>query len=106
VRRAARLLPALALLAAAAAAAEPRGVPEGEDARLGYSVGYQVGGDFRRSGVPLDAALVAEGIRDALAGSPPRLAADEMRRALTELRERTEGTETPGPAGAEDARGR
>ena len=35
---------------------------EDENARINYSVGYQVGGDFRRQGIELDPEVVAKGI--------------------------------------------
>jgi len=61
---------------------------EDENARINYSVGYQVGGDFRRQGIDLDAEVVAKGIEDALSGSKPPLTPVEMRKELTELQRR------------------
>jgi FKBP-type peptidyl-prolyl cis-trans isomerase FklB len=58
-------------------------------ARLGYSIGYQVGSDFRRQGVEIDPQVVLMGLRDALTGSEPRMTLPEMREALVELSRRT-----------------
>ena len=58
---------------------------EDENARINYSVGYQVGGDFRRQGLELDPEVVAKGIEDALSGNKPLMTPAEMRKALTEL---------------------
>jgi FKBP-type peptidyl-prolyl cis-trans isomerase FklB len=62
---------ALAVLAASSAAAEPLDL-EDETTRINYSVGYQIGGDFKRQGVALDAEAVVRGIEDALAGASRR----------------------------------
>ena len=56
--------------------------------RTGYSIGYQIGGDFRRQGVELDPELVVQGIEDALSGEEPLLSPAEMRNELTELQRR------------------
>jgi FKBP-type peptidyl-prolyl cis-trans isomerase FklB len=58
--------------------------------RLGYSVGYQVGGDFRRDGLPLDVERVIEGVRHALEGAEPRLSPQQMRESLIWLEEQSE----------------
>jgi FKBP-type peptidyl-prolyl cis-trans isomerase FklB len=65
--------------------------PESDAQKLGYSIGYQVGGDFRRQGRPLDAELVIEGVRHALEGAEPRLTPAEMRRVLYELEQESAG---------------
>ena len=61
---------------------------EDKNARINYSVGFQVGGDFQRQGIALDPEVVAKGIEDALSGSPPQLTPAEMRKELTELQGR------------------
>jgi FKBP-type peptidyl-prolyl cis-trans isomerase FklB len=76
----------LALLSGPSLAAE---APELEDEqqKLSYSVGYQVGGDFRRQGLEIDPELVVKGVMDAQAGSVPLMTPGEMRQTLTELRQ-------------------
>ena len=61
---------------------------EDETTRINYSLGYQIGGDFDRQGVTLDADAVIAGIEDARSGSEPRMSPGEMRRTLAELKRR------------------
>jgi FKBP-type peptidyl-prolyl cis-trans isomerase FklB len=68
-----------------------------EKDRISYSVGYQVGGDFKRQQVELNAAAMVKGIEDALAGGEPLLTPEEMRQTLVELKKRV-------VAGQEEAR--
>ena len=83
---------ALSLLPGATLAGES---PErgDEKQKLSYSVGYQVGGDFRRLGLPIDAELVVQGVVDALAGSEPLMTPDEMQQTLTELKRQAAAAE-------------
>ena len=76
---------ALALVAAPLAAAEPLKLEE-ETPRINYSLGYQIGGDFKRQGVEMDAEAVVQGIRDALAGAEPQMTPAEMNATLSELK--------------------
>ncbi|MGA7755545.1 MAG: FKBP-type peptidyl-prolyl cis-trans isomerase [Candidatus Sulfotelmatobacter sp.] len=52
-----------------------------------YALGMKIGGDLRRQSVntAVDPALVARGLRDALAGTKALLTEDEERAALTQL---------------------
>lgn len=59
---------------------------ENDTTRINYSLGYQIGGDFKRQGVDMDADAVVQGIRDALEGAEPQMSAAEMRATLTELK--------------------
>jgi FKBP-type peptidyl-prolyl cis-trans isomerase FklB len=85
MRRVSLVVLTLALLSGASFAEEPPDRGD-EKQKLSYSVGYQVGGDFRRLGLPIDAELVVRGVVDALAGSEPLMTPDEMRQTLTELK--------------------
>jgi len=69
---------------------------ESEDAKANYSVGYQIGGDLKRQGVPFDSNAFVAGIRDAVEGGEPRLSEEERRTTLTELRRRIAATEQAG----------
>jgi FKBP-type peptidyl-prolyl cis-trans isomerase FklB len=75
---------ALGLLPGAASDGE-KAQPQGEKERLSYSVGYQVGGDFRRQGLTVNPEMVIQGVLDALAGAEPRMTASEMRSTLADL---------------------
>jgi hypothetical protein len=63
--------------------AAPAPAPEGE--KLGYAIGRQVGGDFRRLERELDVEALRAGLRDALAGAEPRWSPAAMREALRAL---------------------
>ncbi len=54
--------------------------------RMSYSLGYQIGGDFRRQGVEMDAAAVLRGIEDALADADPQIPRKAMSEILMELK--------------------
>ncbi len=89
----------LALALPAACRPNPSNGPvalESEDAKANYSVGYQIGGDFKRQGVPLDSAALVAGIRDAVEGDEPRLSEEERRTTLTELKRRVVAAEEAG----------
>ena len=61
---------------------------EDETARLNYSLGYQIGGDFKRQGVEMDADAVVAGIADALEGGMPQIPRKEMHAMLVELKQK------------------
>jgi len=61
---------------------------ESDDAKVSYSIGYQIGGDFERQGVPLDDQALLAGIRDAVAGADAKLSEDERRTTLAALQTR------------------
>jgi FKBP-type peptidyl-prolyl cis-trans isomerase FklB len=61
---------------------------KGENDRVSYSVGYQVGGDFKRQGVELNPDLLVKGIQDALAESKPLMTPEEMRKTLVDLKKK------------------
>ena len=67
-----------ALLAAAGGfAADPALKTQRE--KTSYALGIEVGSNLKRQGVDLDAALVAQGIRDALSGGTMLLTEAEVR---------------------------
>ena len=39
---------------------------EDKTTRINYSLGHQIGGDFKRQGVEMNAEAVVQGIRDAI----------------------------------------
>jgi len=57
-----------------------------ETARINYSLGYQIGGDFKRQGVKMNPEAVVKGIEDALSGAKPLMEPKDMQAALTELK--------------------
>ena len=59
---------------------------EGPSDQVSYSLGHQIGRDFKRQGVVLDAEAIARGIADGLAGAAPELSAEAMQRILGGLK--------------------
>jgi FKBP-type peptidyl-prolyl cis-trans isomerase len=53
--------------------------------KASYAVGISIGSGLHRQGVPVDAALVARGLRDAMTGAKPLLTDDEMKAVLAQL---------------------
>jgi FKBP-type peptidyl-prolyl cis-trans isomerase FklB len=53
--------------------------------KASYAVGMSIGTGLHRQGVPVDAALVARGLRDGMTGAKPLLTDDEMKTVLTQL---------------------
>ena len=73
--------------AGTALAAEPLNF-EAETTRINYSLGYQIGGDFKRQNVELSAEAVVQGIEDALADAEPKMSPEEIRTTLTQLKQK------------------
>jgi FKBP-type peptidyl-prolyl cis-trans isomerase len=87
-----RAIPIVAYLCGISLAGEQ---PElkAENDRISYSLGYQIGGDFKRQGVGLDPDLLVKGIQDAMSGTTPRMPPQEMRKTLVDLKKKVEADE-------------
>ncbi|WP_020676321.1 FKBP-type peptidyl-prolyl cis-trans isomerase N-terminal domain-containing protein [Geopsychrobacter electrodiphilus] len=79
---------ALSLFCTACAFAATKVDLKDETAQISYSLGYQIGGDFKSQGVGLDATAVVEGIQDAIASNEPRIAPKEMTALLVALKQK------------------
>ncbi len=77
---------ALMTVPAASVCAEETLKLDNETARINYSLGYQIGGDFKRQGVEMNAEAVVKGIEDALSGAEPLMPTQEMNTTLMELK--------------------
>jgi FKBP-type peptidyl-prolyl cis-trans isomerase FklB len=75
----------LAIQSAGVCAAEPVKLDD-RTARINYSLGYQIGGDFKRQGIEMDADAVVKGIEDALSGTEPLMPQKAMNGILMELK--------------------
>ena len=73
------------LYAGARAADEPVQLMTDSD-KISYSVGYQVGGDFKSQGVELNSKAMLRGVQDALSGGAPLMEQEAMRRTLIDLK--------------------
>jgi FKBP-type peptidyl-prolyl cis-trans isomerase len=59
-----------------------------ENDRINYSMGHQIGGDFKRQRIDINPELLVRGIEDAVAGKEPLLTQQEMRNTLVDLKKR------------------
>jgi len=59
---------------------------DSETARVNYSLGFQIGGDFKRQGIELDRDTMVKGIEDAISGAEPLMKAEDMHSTLVELK--------------------
>jgi FKBP-type peptidyl-prolyl cis-trans isomerase FklB len=85
------VVPAVFFVAASAAGTALAEAPlnfEDEGARISYSLGYQIGDDFKRQKVEMVAEAVVQGIQDALSGAEPKMPAAEMNATLTQLKQK------------------
>ena len=60
-----------------------------DKAKESYSVGYQFGQNLKKMETDLDVDVLSAAIEDGLSGKESRLSEEEMRSALTKLREKT-----------------
>ena len=56
-----------------------------EKAKINYSVGYQIGDDFKRQGVEINPEALVKGIQDALSGEKGLMTPQERRNTLVNL---------------------
>lgn len=59
-----------------------------ETDKTSYALGYQIGGDFRRQKMDLNAPAVVRGIADAQTDATPLMTEERMRATLTELKQK------------------
>jgi FKBP-type peptidyl-prolyl cis-trans isomerase FklB len=81
--------PVLGLLCSVCYAAEKSKL-ETENEKINYSVGYQLGGDFKRQGITMDAESVVKGIEDALTGAEPLMDSEARNTTLMELQRKVD----------------
>jgi FKBP-type peptidyl-prolyl cis-trans isomerase FklB len=83
------ILPVLltGLIAGAAHAGEALNL-EDEAARISYSLGYHIGGDFKRQNVEMNTTAVIQGIQDAISGAEPKMTSEEISTTLSDLKQK------------------
>jgi len=69
-----------------------------EKAKINYSVGYQIGNDFKRQGVEINPEALIKGIQDAISESTPLMTAEEQRAALVNLQRKVDAQQKPDDA--------
>ncbi len=82
------LAPIILLLAASISQAGDKPQLQGEKDKINYSVGYQIGGDFKRQGVALNPEALVQGVRDALNGANPMMPREEINEILLMLKKK------------------
>jgi FKBP-type peptidyl-prolyl cis-trans isomerase FklB len=80
-------VPVLGLLCGVCSAAEPVELKT-ENEKINYSVGYQIGGDFKRQEVEIKPDIFLQGIEDAISDGKPLLDEQERRATLMALAQR------------------
>jgi FKBP-type peptidyl-prolyl cis-trans isomerase FklB len=55
--------------------------------KVSYSIGLDIGANFKRQSVELDSKALAAGIADGLSGAKPALAEDEVRKVLADFQQ-------------------
>jgi len=80
-------LTCLGLLAPTACAQEQPPVKT-EQQKISYSLGYNIGRDFRQKKLDIDADVLMRGMKDALADRKTALSEEEMRQAMQELQKK------------------
>jgi FKBP-type peptidyl-prolyl cis-trans isomerase FklB len=68
--------------------AEEKPLLTDENGRINYSVGYQIGGDFKRQEVELNSEALVQGIKDSLEETQPLMSEEEMRSTLIDLKKK------------------
>lgn len=59
-----------------------------DEDKVGYSIGFQIGGDFKQQGISLKPETLAKGVQDALSGAQPAMKPEEMEKTMSDLRQR------------------
>ncbi len=73
------------LLVADIHAADQPGALKDETAKINYSVGYQIGSDFKLQEIEIRSEAVLRGIQDAMSDSNSLMSPQEMRNSMAEL---------------------
>jgi FKBP-type peptidyl-prolyl cis-trans isomerase FklB len=76
------------ILAAPVCRADDPATLEQEPDRISYSLGHQIGMDFKRQGIELDSAALEQGIQDGSAGSEPLVDRKDMEARLVKLKDK------------------
>ncbi len=83
-----RLMVAVVLMGFAGLAhAEDRPVLKTDKDKVSYSIGLDIGTNFKRQSVDLDQKALAAGIADGLSGGKPLLTEDEVRKVLAQFQQ-------------------
>lgn len=65
--------------------AAPAGPLKTQKDKVSYSIGLDIGKNFKNQGIDVDPAVLARGMRDAMAGNKPLLTEDEVQQVMIEF---------------------
>ncbi|HEX9698854.1 MAG TPA: FKBP-type peptidyl-prolyl cis-trans isomerase [Acidobacteriota bacterium] len=65
----------------------PAGTPETLEERASYAIGFSAGQSFTEQGAEIDVDRLVQGLRDALEGAEPALAAEQMQATMMEYQQ-------------------
>ncbi len=72
---------------AGAAQAQSKPSLKTDNEKVSYSIGLDIGANFKRQSVELDSKALAAGIADGLSGAKPALSEDEVRKVLADFQQ-------------------
>ncbi|MCU7851892.1 MAG: FKBP-type peptidyl-prolyl cis-trans isomerase [Candidatus Thiodiazotropha sp. (ex Monitilora ramsayi)] len=76
------------LIAASPATAEDQTPLSDDTAKINYSVGYQIGSDFKYQNIEIRSDAILQGIRDAMKGNEGQMTNAQMRQVMADLGKR------------------
>jgi FKBP-type peptidyl-prolyl cis-trans isomerase len=71
--------------------------------KFSYAIGMKMGSNFNKQSVPVDASIMARGIKDAMAGGKTALTDDEAQAAIMEMQKQVQAKQQEKMKGAGDA---
>ena len=80
------LLLLLLLMPGSSCLAAERVAPSDATGEINYSLGFQIGEDFQRQGIPFQSEMLVQGIQDALEKSKPLMSRQAMHETLVTLK--------------------
>lgn len=81
----------IVLLSVPGYAGEKQAIKAEKD-KVSYSLGYQIGGDFKQQRMDIDTDALLKGIEDALAEMEPQISRDKMQETLLEMKHKIEAS--------------
>jgi FKBP-type peptidyl-prolyl cis-trans isomerase FklB len=73
-------------------AGEPVEIKDQND-KVNYSIGYQIGSDFKKQGVEIAPEILVRGVKDAQSGAEAPMSKEDMQKTLMDLQQRVKDAE-------------
>lgn len=97
------ILPLLIVLTSLPLHAEP-GKPATDKEKMSYSLGHQLGSNYKHQSMDVDPDMLRQGIQDALAGTPPALSEADMDKLRADLRRQAQAAQRQQAEAAAEAK--